>query len=130
MVDYIEARLDIEETLTRTITLKKKTIETSNEFYGNESISSNNYTVKCQMTIQRAENNLVRQGILKVGDAVSTFRYEYSEEVDGTEISPVVVVALKDELTSNSKNYEVEEIHEITDEEGNLICWEARMVRI
>lgn len=129
--DYLEMRKDIETTFDRSVTLHKKVTTESNSIYGNKSDATTDYTIDCQMRIMAATDSYVKQGLLKTGDAVATFRYEYSEETDGTSISSAITVEEFDEITSNNKKFRVEEIHEITDTQGNLGCHEAtKLIKI
>jgi len=133
MDDYLTAREDLDaEILKKTVTWLDIS-ESADPTYGVRSTTADTETsrsVYAKITVQQWSDRLVKQGFLKAGDALAIFRFEYSEQIDGTVISPAVTVALHDKITYNDEQYIVKEIHPVDDIEGNLICYEARMTKL
>ena len=67
--------------------------------YGTQKLTYTTYTIPMQGAIMSIHDKMVKQGMLSDGDAAGVLRYEYTEESDGTTISPKIRPKQQDEIT-------------------------------
>ncbi len=130
MLIATESRKDVDQYLTREVTIKKITATEDNVIYGNETTTETSYSLYIRFNILSSKDNPVKQGLLKEGDALATFRYEYTSEVNGTTINPAITVAEDDEVVVGDNRFRIHEMEAVPDEFGTVICYEAKLVRI
>ena len=63
-------------------------------------------------------------GRVKVGEIVGVLRYEYFEEADGTEITPVLVPKKGNEVLYLERRFIIKECTPISSEDNSIIAWE------
>lgn len=125
MVNSTEARQDVESLLTKTITYQKYSTAKTNLAY--DTISRNSateYDILAQVTVQSITSELVKEGTLLMGDLVGLFRYEYTEEADGTAISPTLVPKQGDRIKFLGKPYTIKTCTPATSEDDGIIGWD------
>jgi len=130
MVNVEQKRNDLDRNIfIMPVTLHKRTKNVTDNIRGSTEPTFTDYVVWAQCSIIRDSHNYVKQGLLKDGDGAGNFRYEYTETTDGTAISPAITIAQFDEVTFGGSRYKVQEVHAILDEYGNVICYDAELVR-
>ena len=126
MVTSTYARKDVDnELLTKTITYYKYDTTKNDLAYGTQTRDTpTGYSVYAQCTVQRFDSKYVEEGILQSGDLVGLFRYEYTEQTDGTAISPTLVPKKGDEILFLSNRYVIKECTPATSEDSGIIGWD------
>ena len=126
MVHTTEARNDVDnELLTLTITYYKYSEDTDDLAY--DSIARGTpttYNILAQINVQRIDSKYVMMGRVKVGEIVGVLRYEYFEEADGTEITPVLVPKKGNEVLYLERRFIIKECTPISSEDNSIIAWE------
>lgn len=89
--------------------------------YGSETRTPTTVTVWANVTIMNITNEWVGEGTLQAGDMMGTLRYEYTNETDGTPISPTITPADEDSLTYAGNKYIIESLEPITLPNGDGI---------
>jgi len=89
--------------------------------YGSATRTETAKSVYASLVIVSINHEWVGQGILQVGDMTGTLRYEYSEETDGTAISPTITPAEDDKITYAGDDYIITELEPILLAEGDGI---------
>ena len=100
MVFSTQAREDVDNyLLTKTITYYEydETI-TDLAYEARSRTHTNTYSIKAQATVQVLNRKYADMGIQADTVLVGLFRYEYSQESDGTTIDPVLVPKKSDEI--------------------------------
>lgn len=126
MVQSTQARIDVDnELLTKTITYRSFDTTVNDLAYGGQTRGTpTEYSIYAQVTIQRFDSRYVSEGILNAGDLVGLFRYEYTEETDGTEISPTLTPKKGDEIVFLGDRYVIKETTAATSEDSGIIGWD------
>lgn len=97
----------------------KKTIsythftETLDLSYGSATRAETVVSIYASLTIVIITDDWVGTGVLQAGDMTGTFRYQYSEETDGTAITPVIVPTDRDKITYAGEDYVIESLEPI-----------------
>lgn len=126
MVMGKEARKDVEHLLTKEITYIRNEGDLVDLSTGEESVVEEQLTIKAQCTINRAARKHHALGKIKDGDLVGLFRYEYTEEADGTTISPKLVPKLRETIVFLGRDWVIQELTPATSEDDVIIGWDFR----
>jgi len=132
MVDSTSAREDVDNILlTKTITYYKYDTTNKDLAYSVQTRGTpTSYSIYAQCTVQRFDSKYVQEGILMAGDLVGLFRYQYTEQTDGTTISPTLVPKKGDEIAfltdyaGNVIRYVIKECTPATSEDSGIIGWD------
>lgn len=126
MVDSTSAREDVDNILlTKTITYYKYNTSINDLAYGTQTRGTpTSYSIKAQCTVQRFDSRYVEEGILQAGDLVGLFRYQYTEETNGTAISPILIPKKGDEILFLGNRYVIKECTPATSEDSGIIGYD------
>jgi len=97
--------------------------ETENLLYGNTSLAYTAYTIPIQGNVLSSFDRLVIQGHLNDGDAVGVLRYEYTEDADGTTITPTLIPKNEDEFVFLRRRYRIHKLTPQMSEDHNTILF-------
>jgi len=130
MVYAIEARKDVDNILL-TKTLVYYSYDNTNKDLAYEVHTRgtpSEHTVKVQVTVQKLGSNYIEEGIVQEGDLVGLFRYEYTQEADGTAIVPTLNTKKGDEIGFLGKRYVIKEHTPATSEDDEIIGFDFTAV--
>lgn len=128
MVFSVSARKDVdEELLTKDIIYRKFSSTEIRDLATDETALKTHfvdYSIPAQVTIQRFDSKYVQDGILIEGDLVGLFRYEYTKQINGTTISPVLVPKTKDMIKFLNQWYSIKQCTPATLEDSGVLGWD------
>ena len=126
MVDSTFAREDVDNILlTKTLTYYSYDITNKDLAYSVQTRGTpTEYSIKVQATVQKMDSRYVKEGILRAGDLVGLFRYQYTEEADGTTISPTLTPKKGDELSFVGHRFVIKEVTPATSEDSEIIGYD------
>ncbi len=128
MVFAEAARLDLDNGPLNgdKVCLYRQNNPTTDLSYGTLTDSFTFFSLKAQGSIQNFGDKLVRQGMLSEGDALIVFRYQYTEESDGTAISPILYPKKEDEFSLAGRWFRLESVTPLMSEDNAVIAYECR----
>lgn len=125
MVDSTSARKDVEVLLTKEIVYYQYDTTNKDLAYSVHTRGTpTDYNIKVQVTIQTLDSKYVEEGILKQGDLVGLFRYEYTEDVRGVIITPTLVPKKGDEIKFLDIRFVIKACTPATSEDSGIIGWD------
>lgn len=126
MVLSNQARHDVDMLcLTKTILYRKFSNEVSDLSYDSTNrVTYTEYSIKAQVTVQNLGSNFVQEGRLLQGDLVGLFRYEYTQQSNGTAITPTLVPKQGDIIVFNNIQYTIKDCTPATGEDDGIIGWD------
>lgn len=130
MVQAQDARRDLNEILTQTITYRKYTDQSIDLATGQiDEQQYNDYQIDAQCTVQNIDDQQVQLGNLEQGDLVAFLRHEYTEETDGTSISPALVPDKRDKIQFLGNWYRIQETTPATSEGQGIVGYDITAVK-
>ena len=88
-------------------------------------------TIYAQVTITNESHDYVKMGKLAAGDLTGVLRYQYTEETDGTEISPTVTPELDSEIGYAGERYKMKTLLPLTNQDtSDIIGYEFTAQRV
>lgn len=127
MVLAAHARKDVDDfLLTKTIIYIPKVNKNakSDLSFDIEAEDTTEYSIKAQCTIQNEGSNYVKEGRVLAGDLVGLFRHEYTQEADGTIITPTLIPQQESIIEFLGRKYRVKDCTPATSEDDAIIAWD------
>ncbi len=110
------------------IVLYKKNTPTEDLSYGSQTDSFTTYRIPAQGSIATFSSRLARAGRLQEGDCLIIFRYQYTEDADGTTITPTLYPKKEDEVSLGGIWFKLSSMTPLMSEDNAVICYEAKGV--
>ena len=92
--------------------------------------SYTDYPIFCEIQIQSENDQLIKLGHLKVGDAEGFFKGRYDSDADGNTIRPALIPKIRDEILFNNKWYRIKNITPEYWTEGNVLFYDCMMIMV
>lgn len=119
-------RKDLDQTYLKTITyIQKSTNIVDLTTQDTDINNTTEYSIVCNYTIQNNRTQFNAEGTLLVGDLIGVFRYEYTQEANGTTISPTLIGKKGDVLRrSDGIQYVIKDVTPVLSPQGEIICYD------
>jgi len=125
MVNSSQAREDVDTILTKTITYHSYSTKIADLAYATQKRGTPQcFSIYAQVTVQKMDSKYVEDGILKSGDLIGLFRYEYTTQTDGTAICPALIPKKGDEIIFLDRYFVIKECTPATSEDDGIIGWD------
>jgi hypothetical protein len=126
MVHSSIARIDVDnELLTKVITYRKFTSTTTDLAYDIIDRSSYvDYSIKAQCTVQTMDKTSDIMGVIRRGDLVGLFRYQYEYDASNNSINPILIPKKGDMIYFINRWFVIKQCTAATSEDENIIGWD------
>lgn len=130
MVQATDARKDLDAILTQNITYRRYTKDKVDLATGAiDNSSYDDYTIDAQCTIQTIDDQQVQLGNLEQGDLKAFLRHKYTEEVNGTNISPDLVPEKRDRIKFLGSWFTIQQVTPATSEGQGIVGYDITAVK-